>query len=186
MATNAILISLQVLMNRTQLDFFNVSKVLAGIAEDWSEMVSWKVGEARRSLTFGEKDMGRLVHGTIGTLKVTHQRTHRILRRCHQVNRLHGRQWFALLVDVLNNCKRITFVNLSLKLKLYPAPLTGYALGADVVHLGAGRHHSHGQFVNDQHTPLDILGLVFVNWFLRCALVPNHLVHDLCKSVKQE
>lgn len=95
--------------------------------------------------------MGDLVGGPRRIAEVVDQLLHRRVAWRDEIDRLHRRQRLALLVDVLNQ---------------------GDALGADVVHLAARRHHPHRELIHYQNPPFYPT--------CRLLLLLDHLVHNLC------
>lgn len=56
--------------------------------------------------------------------------------------------------------------------------LTGYALGTDLMHFTACRHHSHGQLVDDKNTPFNGSGFSDTDLLAGRSLVADHLIHN--------
>lgn len=101
--------------------------------------------------TFREIHMGDFVSGSCRITEVIDQFLHRRITRRDEVNGLHRRQRFALLIDILYQ---------------------GDTLCADVVHFAAGGHHSHGELIHHQNPPF---------YSTCCLLLLlDHLVHNLC------
>lgn len=76
--------------------------------------------------------MGDFVSGSCWITEVIDQLLHRRITRRDEVDGLHRRQRFALLIDILYQ---------------------GDTLSADIVHLAAGGHHSHGELIHHQDPP---------------------------------
>lgn len=139
------------------------------------------------SQTFSEVDVRCLVQGPIRVLKVTDQRAYGLLAGGDQVDRLHRGQGLSVLMDVLHHWKNRD-EDVSANKESYPmgiqSSLTSYSLCTDVMHLTARRDHPHGQLVNDQDTPLDVLfvgsgGRSCFPGVRGSPLEADHLVHDL-------
>lgn len=73
--------------------------------------------------TFREINVGDFVGGPSRVAEVLDQFLDRVVARCDQIDRFHGRQGLSLLIDVFYQ---------------------GDSLSADIVHFAARRHHPHG------------------------------------------
>lgn len=101
--------------------------------------------------TFREVHMGDFVSGSCRVTEIVDQFLHRWITRRDEVNGLHRRQRFTLLIDILYK---------------------GDTLSADIVHLATGGHHSHGELIHHQDPPF---------YPTCCLLLLlDHLVHNLC------
>ena len=107
--------------------------------------------------TFGKVDVSGAILSAMLRGEIVQERLHALLARRDQVDRLHGLQRLPHLLDGLDD---------------------GDALGRQVLHLGAGGHHTHALVVDDEHAPLDLAGRLVV----RLRRRPDHVVHDLCKA----